>query len=229
MDCVEFREKITIDPGDISDQMQAHQDHCDACRAYAKRASRAEHLIHAALRFDTNLIDAVPQAPTASKQMAWTGIAAAIIVAIAGWFGLQADIPAPTDELVAEVVAHWNHEPDSWAVSNVSVPTHHLNMVLADQAALDFSDIGLVTYASSCQVAGKWMPHLVVQSDAGPVMLLLIPQQRVDSAVSLELPDTGFSGIIMPSGAGSLAIIGAEGDHFKPVERRIAAAIELSI
>ena len=91
------------------------------------------------------------------------------------------------------------------------------------------SRLGLLSYAQSCLVRGEWIPHLVVQGERGPIMLLLLPHERVTEPVPLELPEEGFSGVIVPLGEGSVAVMGEEGEPLELIRERLAAAVEWSI
>ena len=86
-----------------------------------------------------------------------------------------------------------------------------------------------MSYAHSCFVRGEWVPHLVVQGERGPVMLLLLPHERVTEPVPLELPEEGLAGVIVPLGEGSVAIMGETDESMEPIRERLNAAVEWSI
>ena len=129
---------------------------------------------------------------------------------------------------------HWDHEPAALAITRSGVPARELEQVLAGEvtinlAALDRAAIGPVTYANKCAVAGQWMSHLVVQSDNGPVTILLIPEQTVEGIVPLELVGSGLGGSIIPANGGAIAVIGEADSAAAPVARRIADSVNISI
>jgi hypothetical protein len=228
MNCEQFRERIGVDPAHSRPSAQAHELECPACAAYAKRARKAEALIHLALRFDRLTVARRP-----SRQPAWGSLAAVIVAGIAFWFGLSVDRPAPTGELIAEVLAHWDHEPGALAFSATGVPARQLAQVLAgeatiDLAALDLAAMGPVTYANKCAVAGQWMSHLVVQSGNGPVTVLLIPEQSVEEIVPLEFAERGLEGSLFPAGAGAIAVLGERNAANPEVARQIAESVDIS-
>jgi len=159
----------------------------------------------------------------------WAGLAAAVVVAIAVWFGVTAARPASDDELVAAVLAHWDHEPESWNFTEARVSSALLDNVLSGTASIDTSTIGTISFARSCWVAGEWLPHLVVQSERGPVMVLLLREYEIEQALRLELPEQGLVGTLRPVEGGSIAVLGAGAEPLDNVERRIASAINLGI
>ncbi len=60
-------------------------------------------------------------------------------------------------------------------------------------------------------------------------MVLFIPQQKINSAVPLAIPERGLGGTIIPVGSGSIAILGEGAAGLESVERQVAAAIDWSI
>ena len=229
MDCEQFIEQICTDPSQLSAAQRSHVRECPSCAAYAQRAHAAETLIRAALLIDPSRRSAAPR-----RVSAWGSLAAAVVAGFAVWFGLAAERPAPAGELRDAVLAHWDHEPDALRAGAGAISPGSLEEVLAGEATIDLvaleqAAIGPVTYANKCIVAGQWMSHLVVQSGDGPVQILLIPQQSVESIVPLVLAERRLDGGIFPSGAGAVAVFG-EGDAANAaVARSIAATIDISI
>jgi hypothetical protein len=229
MNCEKFTELIGIDPATADADTLAHEHECPGCAAYAKRARRAEALIHKALRFDT--VKVVAQPPR--RQAAYGSIAAAVVAGLAFWFGLAVDRPVPTEKLVADIFAHMDHEPYALELTRVSVAERDLNQVLAGQATIDLATLGArvgpITYANKCAVAGQWVSHLVVQSDNGPVTVLLIPEQSVNEIVPLELAEQGLGGRIVPAGRGAIAVLGEDDAGSENTARRVADAVRITI
>jgi hypothetical protein len=88
-------------------------------------------------------------------------------------------------------------------------------------------DVGLVTYAQSCIINGKSIPHLVIQGVHGPVTLLLMPEESVNAPVSLM--GESVNGVILPHGDGSIAIIGEREERIQDLEQKVVEAVEWSI
>ncbi len=235
MDCTLIRERIESDPARLDDATVAHLQHCTACSAYADRVHNAERLINQALRFDVTALrrsatkTPVADSPWARHRVAISGFAAALVLGVAVWFGMQADPNADAAGLVAEVVGHWYEEPGSWVQTDVQVSAASLEQVVSGQAEIDIAELGLLSYAQSCFVRGEWVPHLVLQGEQGPVMLLLLPNEVVDEPLPLELPEEGLSGVIVPHGDGSIAIMGSDSEPMTPIRDRLGASVEWSI
>jgi len=78
-------------------------------------------------------------------------------------------------------VAHWYDAPESWATTTATVSQAELLGVLGSGIVLDPARSPPVSYARRCRVAGRSMPHLVVQGQQGPVMVLLMAHRRLES------------------------------------------------
>jgi hypothetical protein len=98
-------------------------------------------------------------------------------------------------------------------------------VVPATLARLDHS-AGLITYAQTCVVNGREVPHLVVQGERGPVTILLMPEEMVSGPESV----TGESvqGVIIPVGSGSIAIFGEREEALDRIERKVLDSVTWS-
>ena len=86
-----------------------------------------------------------------------------------------------------------------------------------------------VSFAKACLVGGERIPHLVIQGEQGPYMVLLLPGRRLDSAIPLALPSESLVGHILPAGGGSIAVLGVESAELEQIETTVASAINWTI
>lgn len=234
MNCSDLRERLNQDPSSPNEAFERHASACPACRAYLARLLRAETLIGRALRFDTAAIGSrTPSAAMPLLGSRWISLAAgfaACVLAGLTLFGLhlsRAELdPA---ELALAVTDHWDHEPGSWARTDFAVPADLLGQVLAGTARLDRSRLETVSFARSCLIGGRRVPHLVVQGERGPYMIVLFADRRLETAVPLELASEGLAGHLLPVGAGSIAVLGAPTEELERMERTVSAAFEWTI
>ena len=233
MDCLEFREQIGADPARLDEAASAHEQACPACAAYARRLRRSEPVIAEALRFDVAGVRAGRLRPAAHRSGAgargWAAAASIAVAAAAIWIGLQF---LPSDDpvrLAAAVEDHWQHEPESWLRTDLPVAASVLEAALSGDARVDLERLSVVSYARSCLINGRWVPHLVVQGDAGPVMLLLMSREALAGEMPLDLPEEGLRGMIVPLDEGSVAILGDDEESFETLRRDVAAAVEWTI
>ncbi len=234
MDCQEYRQHIEADPAWTDEAGATHERSCGTCAAYAQRVRMAERLIGEALRFDVASVRE-PQRASAeprrygSMRTTWAMAASAAVAAVGVWLVMTFVPSGDPDRLVAAVQDHWYHEPASWVQTSSPVNTAALEMALSGSAQVDLDRLNVVSYARSCLVNGRWVPHLVVQGEAGPVMLLLLSRENVAEPLPLDLPEEGLHGLIMPLEEGSIAILGDDEESLESLQEDVTAAVEWTI
>ena len=87
-------------------------------------------------------------------------------------------------------------------------------------------DAGLITYAQTCVINGRKIPHLVIQGEQGPVTILLLPDEAIDDAVPIE--GESINGIILPVGGGSVAIIGERNEKLDTIKQNVINSVTWS-
>lgn len=188
-----------------------------------------EALLSRALRIDVPADLPEQKAWPRRAQWRWLAAAAAVVLAVGvSVKGLQYYGYLPTGDLAGDVVAHIHHEPGAVRVK-VEPPTSALPaadveaVVLAGGAHLEHLR-PMVRYARLCPFRGETVAHLVVQGEAGPVTVLLLPHEKVDHPVPVD--EDGFVGTIAPlEGGGSIAVIGEPGEALAEIQRDVAAAV----
>ena len=233
MECETFRERIGADPGDLDGECAEHERSCAPCAAYAARVRASERLIHEALRFDVERVRK-PAASSAKPVRAatpprWALAASVVAAGIALWVGSRF---VPNDDpvaLAAAVEEHWSHEPESWVRTSTPVAGSVLEAALGDGVSIDAERLNVVSYARSCLVNGRWVPHLVVQGDAGPVMVLLMADEQIAEEIPLDIPEEGLRGLIIPVDDGSIAILGDDAESLETIEQNVSDAVSWSI
>jgi len=128
--------------------------------------------------------------------------------------------------LADEIVAHLDHEPYALRVSDEPVDDRRLAKVVPADVAKVNHDAGLVTYAQTCVINGKKIPHLVIQGERGPVTILLLPDEAIDDAVQLE--GESINGVLLPVGGGSVAIIGERDEALDTIRENIVNSVTWS-
>ena len=210
MKCEEARLRMGADPSAATSDLEAHVAGCAACARF-REEMRA---------LDVDIRRALQEPPRASvsrrrrPQRLWRqwALAASVLLAMAAVLG--AWLLRPSQTLAREVVAHVRAEPESW------LATRHLST--GDiAAALRGSGVELgvtserVTYAQSCWFRGHYVPHLVVQTAQGPVTVMILSHERV--FVRRSFHEAGMSGVIVPAGTGSIAVVARDGGDMQAV------------
>lgn len=235
MNCDEYRHEIAADPS--FDGGAGHLSECLECQAFRKEMRSLDEKIKRAMQLDVPeltfpelpdiedakvvSLDARRRRPSAT----WFAVAATVLLAAV--VGVRMFGPGVEyDSLADEVLAHLDHEPVALRPSSTPVSEDRLaRVVSADVAQLDTST-SLITYARSCKINGKTIPHLVIRGERGPITILLMPDEAVAEAVSLDGENT--HGWILPVGGGSVAIIGAREEKLERVEKSVLDSVRWS-
>jgi hypothetical protein len=153
----------------------------------------------------------------------WLGLAASVlIVTVLGVRFAGNDVVY--ESLADEIVAHFDNHQAGLKVTNVGVSERTLANVVEDE--VEEMDIGLITYATSCEINGHSIPHLVIQGERGPITILLLPDENIGNAVALE--GIGMTGVILPVGNGSIAIIGDRDEPMENIQEQLINSVKWS-
>jgi len=230
MDHTAYRSAIMADPHDRDPDLRAHRDACAECRAFTEQLLRFEARLERALLVDIPskavVLPLARQPKSARGPRRWMAMAASVLLGlgIAGgvWFSL------PQRSLAADVVAHMAGEPDAWQRTDVPVPNLELNAVLLEAKLRLKPEAGIVSYASSCDFRGHKVPHLVVQTQSGPVTVMVLVHEAVRKPKQFD--EHGYRGTIVPvPGHGSIAVLMRDASSASGEVERIAARVENSI
>jgi len=248
MNCEEYREAIATDPS--FDGGAGHLNECAACQQYRSDMQALDQRISRALAIDVPELQ-VPELPELStskselstsksglstsksdnvialpnrrrQSQAWFAMAATVVVA--ALLGVRlVGTGIEYDSLADEILAHLDGEPNALRVTDVAITAKRLNAVVpADIALMDHS-AGLITYAQTCPIGGRDVPHLVIQGERGPVTILLMPEEKISGPQRLS--GDNVNGIILPVGNGSIAIIGERDERLDRIEESVLKSV----
>lgn len=243
MNCEEFEQSVLSEPLNDSEDRRRHAGDCPQCERLLDRVMRLERRLSALMAvpvpasIDAAAADmtAAARARTAGDNVvplrgaggnasrllrpAWLAVAAG--VALAAVLVLRpTDVGKPVDgALLADaVVEHIGPELGAMRPASISVGSGKLTEVLQPAGATLADETDLVSYAKSCVINGRLVPHLVMQGENGPVTVLLMPSERVDGPISIMRD--GLEGVILPVGEhGSVAIIGRDAESVEAVRK----------
>ncbi len=234
MNCEEYRQAVGEDPN--FDGGAAHLTECSACQAYRKEMLALEATIAEALAIPVPELKMpeLPEVETSNvvslgerrrvTMPAWFAMAASVVLVV--MLGVRMFGGAEYDSLADEIVAHLDHEPYALRVTDKPVDDQRLTRVVpANIANLDH-DAGLITYAQTCNINGKDVPHLVIQGKNGPVTVILMPDERVSRAETLT--GESINGVLIPVGNGSIAIIGEKNEDLAPIQQSVVNSVTWS-
>jgi hypothetical protein len=228
IDCSEYRRRITAEPA-LAQALREHVASCAECAAFTQRLLAFEQRLAAALKLDlpapsasgSNVIAFKPRRSRGGASKPWFAMAASVVVAV----GVAALLWLGTAEssLASDVVEHMAHEPDAWARTDSRVASANLAAVLHDAHVRLLPNMNRVSYAHSCLFRRHHVPHLVVQSDSGPVTVMVLAHE--DIAKPRHFDEQGYRGMIVPMpGHGSVAVI-TRGTSMPDTERVVASLV----
>jgi hypothetical protein len=204
-DCRRARLAIGGEPQSLPADLALHVSTCAACAKFRAETLAMEGRLKAALELPLHRFR-----QPAAKQSAPRRFALAASLLLAVLVGGGAWLFRPHAALAGELVEHVIHEPGSWQ-GREPVSPEALAAVLA-KAGVRY-DIRLpVTYASPCPFRGRIVPHLVVQTDRGPLTVMVLA--HVAGHEEGEFSEGDYRGIVLPAGSGSIAVVARKGQEF---------------
>ena len=169
---------------------------------------------------------AAPAAPArrSAPVLRWA-LAASVILAVgATLYRLVDSAYFASDDLLADVMTHVDHEPAALAFPAAAVSEDSFSGVM-QAAGISMSPIdGKVTYVKLCPFRGEMVAHFALSGSSGPVTVMLLPNEQVDKPMMVD--EEGFQGTIAPlSIGGSIAVVGEPGEDIQDIQNRVADAV----
>jgi len=201
MNCLDVRRVLGAEPARRSPEIDAHLGECAGCARHAAELARLDEVILRALRVPVPA--ARPAAVPAPRP--WHRIAlAAGVAATAVLAGLVWSV-YPREALATALVGHMHHEPASWARTDQPASPAALAAALSGSGVAIDPSAPRVSYAMSCLFRLRLVPHLVVQTDAGPMTVMVLTREHVSGRSDFD--EGGYRGVIVPATHGSLAVL----------------------
>jgi hypothetical protein len=232
MNCLEFRRLLSIDPLRTDDESAAHEAECASCAAHAREV-RATELQLRALIDDVK----VPEGMAERVQLAvhaeasdthvrrwWIGAAATVLLAIGVSLGSLWSTGVERERLaLAQSVIH--HIEDEAAHLHEAHPVSRgrVNYVFDRFGAELAGDIGPVHFAAECLMRERNGIHLVLPGSRGAITVFLMPGEMADGVLPVQSPR--FAGRIVPTGWGSIAVVGEQGEAIDGIGEKLAGIV----
>jgi hypothetical protein len=214
VNCPEARLLIGAAPASTTPPLEEHLAGCAECARFRAEMQTLDGDIRRALQTPPELSVRPRRAAPPPVWRRWA-LAASVLVAMAAssvWLLL------PSDTLAHDLVSHVEAESGSWASQEQLDSAGITNALRAAGVGLDVTS-DKITYAHSCRFRGHYVPHLVLQTDKGPVTVMLLRHEQVRAPQTFR--EEGLSGIIVPAENGSIALL-AQGDAgLEPLARQM--------
>jgi hypothetical protein len=214
MNCLEFRRTVGADPRTQAPDVLRHAQECAECARYRDELLRMDQLILRAIKVE---VPALPARATVRQRWLprWAA-AASVVAAIA--LSLFIWLSTSREAFAEQLVAHVEGEAQSLVRTSDIVEPERLNDVLARSRVRLKSGAGAVSYAMSCWFRGHYVPHLVVQTNRGPVTVLLLTQEQGVKQREV-FHEGGFHGIVLRAPRGAIAVLGRDAQAEEMAER----------
>lgn len=226
MECLEFRSAAGADPKHLGVEASAHRNTCPKCAEFLRQMLVLDERILAALAVPVPARGAAsPNAvafPSIDRRR-WMALAASIVGGV--MIGSLLWVSAPRASLAEDVVRHMGHEARVMVSTSAPEDASKVERVFERGGIRLHPIAGMVSYAQTCRFRGVKVPHLVVQTDAGPVTVMVLRGEKVDFPVSFD--EQGYQGTIVPAGPGSIAVVGrVDATTLTQIAARVRDAVE---
>lgn len=248
MNCLEFRRHVGAEPSSTPAAVAAHREECPTCAGFQDEMQALDRLLGKAMRVDvvsgtraatapaaaavdrvpdtsSSRVDRVPDTSHARhgavRPRRWLAMAASLVAGVLVATTLWLSYPDPT--LAAEVIGHVVSDPGALDAGQ-PLPPQAVTEVLQPSHVRLHPDMGTVTFAMRCVFEGHVVPHLVVQTDRGPVTVLLLLHRSVGAATRIE--EGGYSAVVLPAPRGSIAIVGRDVAGIDAIAQQVFDSID---
>jgi len=178
-----------------------------------------DRLIHRALE-----IDVAPRRAVRRRRAVQWGLAASVLAAVLA--GLVLWVASPRETLAEQVIEHTNGEAFAMVRTSENVDPAQVARVLSRSGVHLRSDAMAVSYASTCEFRGRQVPHLVVQTERGPVTVMLLAHEK-GTGHTEKFNEGGYQGAIVPAPRGVLAVLGRDVPA-EDIAAKVLAAVDYS-
>ncbi len=225
MNCEQLQTIVGAEPNSTNPEVLAHIEHCPACARYREELQAMDRLIYRALAIEApaeksaaQLLAAPPeQQPTRVWRMAASVLVAVLVSAMGLW------LLSPRESFAEEAITHMKHEQFSMIRTSETVDDERLKQILAASRLRLKPGAAHVSYAQSCPFRGQHIPHLVVQTEQGPVTVLVVTDAPTQQRERIN--EEGIQGVILPAPRGVIVVLG-EDAPVDSVAKTLLSAIE---
>ncbi len=213
----EFQLGAGANPTSLSAEQAGHLALCPECARFHAEMLQLEARLRPALQIPVT----APRSPVRVRAPVWAyGLAAAL--AIAAVLVVTFLTVYPKDALAHAVAMHVDAEPQEFASSAPENPAG-LERVMTDAGLQLLPGGPSVSYARSCPLRGHTVPHLVVQSAQGQVVVLVMTQETVPARRAFS--DHGYHGVLVPATKGSLAVLSSDKQNLDEIVSAVESRI----
>lgn len=224
MKCEEYRRRLGEDPYRQSTEMRDHAALCPECRKELERALAFERRIRTGMNIDPppGLEERLKVLAPSRRRHNPLRIAAAAALLMALGIGVWlVEKPLPFGDQpvsAAMVLAHIEAELE-YLEKHQALESSQLRPLLGEFGIRLQGDLGTVYHISRCPLGTTEGLHLVVAGRQGPITVLLLPD--VSMPKPIPVASHRFTGVLLPSNLGGMAVVGGPGEMVDPLVTRL--------
>lgn len=226
MNCEQLHTIVGAEPNSTDPEVLAHIEQCPDCARYRNEMQAMDRLIYRALAVDApaeksadQVLSPPPQHGGAAR--IWRMAASVLVAVLVGAMGLW--LISPRESFAQEAITHMKHEQASMVRTSDRVDADRLEEILAAARLRLKPGAAHVSYAQSCLFRGQQIPHFVVQTERGPVTVLVVTDAPTQQREQID--EDGVQGVIMPAPRGVIVVLG-QGAPVDSVAQTMLSALE---
>jgi len=235
MNCLDVCRQLSGDCFTTDSAIKDHLASCQSCSAYAQQQIKLSDSLKQAVNITVpeGLVSRIllqqslneekhdkQEKQISIRRYRVYAIAASVVLSVSVFYRLVLFSPP----LLLEQVA-LNHVKDELhhLLDKKDIQLAKLNNLLQPYNMKLKSSLGVINYAGSCLIRQNKGVHIVVETNTGPVTILLMPGEQLENRQIVD--DVLFSGSVVPIKKGSFAIIGKQSDSLNELEQRLKSSI----
>ena len=233
MNCLEVRRRLLIDPSRIDRETRAHLASCAGCKSESERLLELDEEIRRALQVEPApglhsriLLAEVLRRSRIRFGARFLAIAAALLLSAgAAIWTVRVSGPVeslPEQSLSESVLAHIQSEIE-YLRRDDKVTPQALALMLTHFGVRLRDDLGQVRYLSHCRIGGSDGVHLILEGATAPITVLLMPGEQAGHRETVD--GGGFQGVVVPSGPGSMAVVGGRDEPLDKLIEKLDIAL----
>jgi len=228
MNCVEFRRQLTVDPRADAADFVRHRAECARCAEAAERALEFDRALRRALDIapPAQLVDSVLLAQATEQRRRRTAFRRTAMFALAASLALVVGVVGTRVEatpLSTQAVAHI--EKEAFVLKGgIAIDASEVSDAFAKRGLrLDHIPMG-VSFVACCPMGRHKTVHMLMSEGDDPVTVIYVVDAHATQRE--EFTRDGWSGRVLPLGAGSLILLAHHATAFDRVERAWRGAFE---
>lgn len=224
MNCEQLRTIVGAEPNSSNPEVLTHIEQCPDCARHREELQAMDRLIYRALAVEAPVEKSAEQVlsrPEPGSARLWRMAASVLVAVLVGAMGLW--LLTPRESFAQEAITHMRHEQASMVRTAETVDSARLEQILAAARLKLKPGAARVSYAQSCEFRGQRIPHFVVQTEQGPITVLVVtdaPTQQRE-----QINEDGIRGVILPAPRGVIVVLG-ENSPVDSVAKTMLSALE---